>query len=100
MLGLPCYAGFSLVVVSGGCSVVAVYRLLSAVALRHMHSALWRPGSRAQAQYLWPLGFVAPRYVGSSWISDLTHVSCAGRWILLPLNHQGSPTIFFFRYIF
>ena len=32
MLGLHCYAGFSLVVVSGGYSPVAVCRLLTAVA--------------------------------------------------------------------
>ena len=31
MLGLRCYVGLSLVAASGGCSLVEVFRLLSAV---------------------------------------------------------------------
>ena len=30
---------------------------------------------------------------GSSWTRDQTHVSCIGRWILLPLSHQGSGKV-------
>ena len=33
-------------------------------------------------------------YRGSSWPRDWTCVSCIGRWILLPLSHQGSPKIY------
>ena len=40
---------------------------------------LWSSGSRAQAQYLWCPGLVAPLHVGSSWIRDPTHVSYIGR---------------------
>ena len=53
-----CCAGFSLAVVSRGCSAAAECRLLSVVSLEHtgFSSAstwaqqLWLPGSRAQAQ--------------------------------------------------
>ena len=40
------------------------------------------PGARAQAQWLWIMGSVAPWHVGSSQIRDQTHVSCIGRRIL------------------
>lgn len=43
VLGLRCCAGLSLVLVSGGYSVVVVYRLLSAVALRHVGSGMVAP---------------------------------------------------------
>ena len=55
--------------------------------LQHLGSSLrWllllrSMGSRAQAQYLWHMGLVAPRHVGSSWTGDRTRVSCIGRWI-------------------
>ena len=88
VLGLPCYAGFSLVVVSGGYSVVVVYRLLSAVALRHVHSELWRPGSRAQAQYFPDYG-----------IEPMSPALAGGFFYTEP---PGKSYIFyfFFRYIF
>ena len=41
-------------------------------------------GSRAQAQYLWHMCFVAPRHVGSSRTRARTCVPCTGRRIL---NH-------------
>ena len=41
LLGLRCCTGFSLVVVLGGCSQVAVFRLLIVVA-----SLVWSTGSR------------------------------------------------------
>ena len=49
-------------------------------------------GSRAQAQYLWHMGLVAPRHVGSSRIRDWVWVFCIGRQIdSLALGHQRSP---------
>ena len=33
----------------------------------------------------------------SSWPRDWTCVSCIGRWVLLPLSHQGSPEILYAR---
>ena len=44
-------------------------------------------GSRAQAQWLWCTGLVAPRHVGSSWTRARTRVPCIGRWIL---NHGAT----------
>ena len=45
--------------------------------------SLWLSGSRAQAQYLWATGLVAPWHVRSSQIRDQTHIPCLGRWILI-----------------
>ena len=42
-----------------------------------------------RAQWLWRMGLVAPRHVGSSRTRARTRVPCVGRWI--PLHHQGSP---------
>ena len=53
-------AGFSLVAASGGISCCGA-RALGARAQQ-----LWLKGSRAQAQYLWRTGLVAPQHVGSS----------------------------------
>ena len=39
-------------------------------------------GSRAQAQYLWCMGLVVLRHVGSSWTRVWTCVLCIGRRIL------------------
>ena len=57
--------GFALVAMSGGSSVVVVSRLLiamvSLVAERRLGAGLvWLIGCRAQAQYLWRTGLVAP----------------------------------------
>ena len=49
------------------------------------------PASRAQAQQLRCSGLIASQHVGSSQTRDQTCVCCIGRWILLPLNHQGGP---------
>ena len=38
--------------------------------------------SRAQAQWLWCMGLVAPWHVGPSWITDQTSVFCTGRQTL------------------
>ena len=47
-------------------------------------------GSRAQAQYLWHMGLVAPRHVGSQ-IKGRIHVSCIGRWILYHWVTKEAP---------
>ena len=97
VLGFCCCVGFSLFVASGGYSLVAVHgllmrwllllqsmdsRVLRLQLLGHVGSGVAAPGSRAQAQWLWLMGFVAPQHVGSSWIRDQTCVSSIGRWIL------------------
>ena len=71
--------GLSLVVVSGGYSLVAVQGLHIAVATLFVEHGLWGvwasvdvalTGSGAQAQQLWHMGLVALQQVGSSWIRD------------------------------
>ena len=54
---------------------------------------LWLAGSRAQAQQLWCMGFVAPRHVGSSWTRARTHVLCIGRRILNRCATREPPVI-------
>ena len=71
--GSPC-GGFSLL--STG-SRAAGFRSLGRWA---QQSGL--PGSREQAQQLWPKGLAAPWHVGSSQIRNQTHVSSICRWIL------------------
>ena len=67
-LGLCCHAGFSLVVLYGGCSLVAVLGFLTA-------------GASLVAERRC-LGSVAPWHMGPSQIRDRTSVSCIGRRIL------------------
>ena len=51
------------------------------------------PGSGAQAQWLWYVGLVAPRHVGSSCIRDRIHVFRIGRRI--PYTESpGKPSLF------
>ena len=57
---------------------------------------LWLPGSRAQAQQLWPMDFVAPRHRESSQTRGGAHVPCIGRWIL---NHCTTREVLFFFFI-
>ena len=74
----------------GKSGLVVVPGLLTAVAslsAQHRFWGTWAsvaavPGARAQAQWLWCMGSVAPWLVGSSQIRDQTHVSCTGRRIL------------------
>ena len=68
-----CYsAGFSLVAASGGYSLGG--------GASHCWGFLLRSvASRAQAQWLWPMGLVVPWHVGSSHSRDGTHVACIGR---------------------
>ena len=49
---------------------------------------LWLTGCRAQPQWFWRMGLVAPRHVGSSQTRARTHVPCIGRRIL---NHCATP---------
>ena len=78
VLGLCCCAGFSLVAVSRGYSIVAEPGLLIVVAFLSAEQ-----GSRARGlQSLRRMGSVALLYVGSSRIRGQTCVSCVGRWIL------------------
>ena len=93
-LGLHCCIGFSLVVKAGTtppCSVRAAHAPASLCrsfsCCREQSSGtrasvVVAPGSRAQAQYLWHTGLVAPWHVGSSRIRGRTWVSCVGRQIL------------------
>ena len=88
MLGPGCRAGFSVVTVSRGYSLIV--RLLIAVAslvAEHGFSGVRLPGSRAQAQQSWHMVLVALRLMGSSWTRDQTCVSCIGWWILYQLSH-------------
>ena len=91
VLGLHCFAGFSLVAVSKGSSLVVVCRILTVVASEPPQSmdsvvVLQLLGYRAQAQQCSTkaMGLVVPWHVKSSQIRDRTHVSCIGRQIL---NH-------------
>ena len=60
--------------------------LLQSTGSRRMGSTGAVPGSRAQAQQLWPRALAAPQQVGSSQTRDRTHVSCIGRQML----HHGA----------
>ena len=75
----------------GGISLVAVLQVLIAEASFVVGCGLKAAGAsvvaarglyRAQAQWLWHMGLVAPQHVGSSQTRDRTHVSCIGRQIL------------------
>ena len=76
---LFCWVGFSLVVVSRGCSLLQCVCLLwwlcccGAQALGHVGS------SGCGSQALEHMGFVAPQQVGSFWTGDQTHVSGTGK---------------------
>ena len=84
VLGLRCRADFSLVAVSGGCSVVEVCRLLSLQSpgsrTRRLHAVR---GSAVVAHRV-SCTVVAPWPVEPSQIRDRTYVSCVSRQILYP----------------
>ena len=89
VLGLSCYADFSLVAVTRGSSPVLVCRLLIVVvslveAVFRERGLQWLqlPSSRVQAQQLWCTGLVAQLHVESSQARDQTHVSCIEKRIL------------------
>ena len=97
-----------------GLLFVVVHGLLTAVASliveyglqAHRLQQLQHTGSRAQAQYLWRTGLVAPQHVGSSQTRDRTHVPCIGRRILNHCATREVPTIplffsfFFFKHLY
>ena len=103
MLGLTCSLGFSLVEESRGSSNCDVQAFIEGASFAPEHK-LWRlrlqyrlpPGSRAQFQWFWPMGSVAPWLVGSSQTRDQTHVSCIGRQIL---NHWITRGALFFIFL-
>ena len=74
MLGLCCCVGFSLVMVGRGYSLVAVRRFLitmtSLVAEHVVPRHLGFSNHNKRAQYLWCMGLVALRHVGSPWTRD------------------------------
>lgn len=90
MLGLHCCMVFSLVAVSGNYFLLCCMSFSSQWLLLLWSTGsraqglqqLQLPGSRAQAQYLWCTGLVAPWHVGSSWMTDQTRVPCTGGQIL------------------
>ena len=79
VLGLHCCVGFSVAAEKGGCSLLAVCRVLLLQTTRSRLTQLQLPGSRAQAGSSWRMGLAAPQHVGSSRIRDQT---CVLRWIL------------------
>ena len=90
VLGLYCLRTFPVVAARGVYSLVAVRKLLIAVAslvAKHRLWGLWAsvataPGVMSIGSMVVAHCFVAPRHVGCSWVRDRTHVACIGRWIL------------------
>ena len=76
--------GLSLVVASGGCSLVGVHGLLIAVSI----------GSEVGAQSLWHMGLVSPWHVKSSWTRNQTRVPHIGRQILNHWTTRRTPGMF------
>ena len=99
MLGLRCFAGFSLVVTNKGSSLVTTCELLSVVAslaveqgsrverFSSRDTGLQSTGSVAVVP-----GLAVPRHVESSQIKDWEN-PCLLHWQVdaLPLSHQGRP---------
>ena len=82
---------------------------LSLVAVSRGSSPLLCTGlSCHRAQALGCIGFIScsrvllvvPLHVGSSRISEQTHVPCTGRRDSYPLSHQGSPCLWIFSFFF
>ena len=64
--------------------------------LQLMGSVVVTPGLLSTRPNVWRTGLVAPRQVGSSQITDQTHVSCIGGRILYHWSTKGAPTLFMF----
>ena len=78
--------GISLIVSSGGYSLVVVRELLIVVVSPVVERGLWACG----LQQLWHSDLIALQHLGSSRTRDQTHVACVGRWTLNPcLDQQG-----------
>ena len=82
---LCCYVRAFSSLASWGYSVVGSVRafILWLLLLQSM-------GSRAQVQWLWLVGLVAPRHAKSTLARDPTPVLCIGRWIL---NHWTTSEV-------
>ena len=99
--GSHCCSGFSVAVVTGGCSLAAVLGILTAVVslVAEPGSRAFRvrwlclPGPGAQAPWLWPRSRVALQACGI--FLDRGSNPCLLHWQVdsLPLSHQGSPPI-------
>ena len=103
MPGLHCYTDFSLYLMSGGYSLVAVHGLLLLQSTGSRVLGLqqwWHVGSRAQPQLLWCTGLVVLQHVESCWTRVQTHVSCISSWILYNWAPPGKPGIVFILNIF
>ena len=78
VLGLPCYAGFSLVAATGSYSLVAVCGFLIAVASLVVEQGLW--GTQASAVAALGLQSTGSRHAGFSscgpWALELGFSSC------------------------
>ena len=86
VLGVRCWAGFSLAVATGGSPLVLVHGLLLAVAsLVAEHGPEGTGTSVVVAPGLWSAGSIVMLHrlsCSAAFGSSQTHVSCFGRWIL------------------
>ena len=108
VLGLHCYAGFSLIMTSGGSSLIAVWGLLFALAssccvssrafqpqqLWHLGSIAVAPGLRSQAKQQSCTGWAALRHVRSSrpGIESTSPAVASG---FLTTEPPGKPLLYF-----
>ena len=101
VLDLHCF-GFSLVVVSkdyclGAVRSFLLYWLLTCVLQELWYMASTVAAQRAQAQWLWCMGLVAPQLCRI--ISDQGLNPCLLHWQAdsLPLSHKGSPRLWLIK---
>ena len=87
---LNCCIWVSLAAASGGYSLLAVLRVLIAVASLFVEHRLQVCG----LQQLWNMGLVALQHVGSPWTRDRTYVPCFGRRILNHWTTREVPYVF------
>ena len=96
VLGLHCCRGFSLVVLSRGCSLVVVNGLLVEAA-----SLVWSTGSRftgfsSCSSWALDTGSVGEVHrLSCYWARDQAHVFCTGRWILYHWTFKEPPDLSF-----
>ena len=86
VLGLPCYAGFSLVLASGVCSLWCMGFSLGWLLLSRSMSF------RVQTQYSQCMVSVAPRHVGFPWITDRMSPASAGGFFTTEPPVKASAT--------
>ena len=100
VLGLPCWADFSLVVAPlylwyTGFSLQWLLLLLSVDSRMCGLQQLKLLGSRSQAQQLWFMALVAPQHVESSQTKDRNCVSCIGGRFFIS-EPQGKLSVWIF----